>query len=630
MNLLISLNNRSKLGLQQQIRQQMVAAILSGAIPVGKRIISSRKLSQQLNIARNTVTLAYNQLVDEGYLLSFERKGLFVNENILNKLNAGIVSYSTNRPTKTFNDELINNKPHQSKSFWLEKLAIKPENNHAIHCPNDWDNYPYPFIDGVFDSTLYPVKQWQEASRLAFSNINAQHISALNQEDDQRLIEEIRTKILPRRGITAQSNEILMTSGSQNALFLLVQLLSNKKTTVAIEEPGSINLRNCLKLTGCRIHAQKIDEHGMIIDKHLAACQLLFVTPSHQNPTAVTMSQQRREQLMAFAKQQQQLIIEDDSDCERNYFGNPQPALRSIDDNNQVIYVSAIPKAIAPGLDLGFIVADSELIRQAKNLRQLMLGTTNKSIQRTAAFFLFLGYYDAFLTKANKIFQRRWNALRDALNHYLPNSIITMPNQGGTAFWVKCPEKIQIKNLISRAAKQGILIEPVKDYYHKNKNYKADHSQACFRMGVTSIDESNIRTGVAKLAKLIREFSGEQNITLDSYSQKPLNHKQLFQQLAGATLICQTVYGEPCQITVRADGQLSGYAGFEKEDKDTGNWWIEDGCWFRQWKNWSYGEQAGFFIIIEQQHISWFNQNGRLVDTAIIQRAEKPQNNQLV
>ncbi len=621
MNLLISLDSKSKLGLQQQIRQQMVAAILSGSIPVGQRIISSRKLSEQLQVARNTVTLAYNQLIDEGYLNSCERKGLFVNESILNDRSTGIVTQH-NTFTKITSPK--------SKLFWQKKIKIKPNNSNHFHYPSDWDKHPYPFIDGVFDRSLYPVKQWQEASRLAFSNVNAQNMSSLNEEDDSRLIEEIRTKILPRRGIKAQREQILLTSGSQHALYLIIQLLCNKKTTVAVEEPGSISLRNCLKLTECKIHPQKIDKDGMIIDNRIEPCQLVFVTPSHQNPTAITMSQQRREKLMAFAKKYGQLIIEDDSDCERNYFGNPQPALCSLGISNQVIYVSAIPKAIAPGLDVGFIVANPELIIQAKHLRQLMLGNSNKSIQRTAAFFLFLGYYDAFLMKANKIFQRRWNALRDALNHYLPNAILTMPNQGGTAFWVKCPENIHIKQLISRAAKQGILIEPVKDYYYKNKNYKADHSQACFRMGVTSIDESNIRTGVAKLAKLIREFSGDQNITLSSYSQQPLDSKNLFKKLAGATLICQTVYGEPCQIVIRADGKLTGHAGFDKQDQDKGRWWIEDGCWFRQWSSWSYGEQACFFVIIEEQQISWFNQNGRLVDTAIIQTVDYTQKNQLV
>ena len=621
MNLLISLDKNSKLGLQQQIRQQMVAAILSGAIPTGQRIISSRKLSEQLQVARNTVTLAYNQLIDEGYLISFERKGLFVNESILKDRGAGIVT-NQNNSTQA--------QSSQAKQFWQHKIKNKPHNHHHFHYPSDWHKYPYPFIDGVFDCSLYPVKQWQEASRLAFSNVNAQHFSALNEADDSRLIEEIRTKILPRRGINAQSQNILLTSGSQHALFLLVQLLCNKKTNVALEEPGSIKLRKCLELTKCTIHPQKVDKDGMLINKNIAKCELIFVTPSHQNPTAVTMSQRRREKLMDFARKHQQVIIEDDSDCERNYFGNPQPALRSMKNSSHVVYVSAIPQAIAPGLDLGFIVAETALIKQAKNLRQLMLGNSNKSIQRTAAFFLFLGHYDAFLAKANKIFQRRWNALRDALNHYLPNAIITMPNQGGTAFWVKCPENIDIVQLVSRAAKQGILIEPVKDYYYQNKNYQADHSQACFRMGVTSIDENKIRAGVAQLAKLIREFSGKQNITLDRYQHKPLDNQQLFQKLAGATLICQTVYGEPCHIVVRADGKLIGQAGFDKHDQDAGHWWIEDGCWFRQWQNWSYGEQAGFFVIIEQQQISWFNQNGRLVDTAIIQSANSPNNKKLV
>ena len=618
MKLLISLDQHSPLGLQLQIRQKMVAAILSGALPVGERIISSRKLSEELKVARNTVVLAYNQLIDEGYLVSYERKGLFVNEKILPNYNSGIVTNQT---------PITESQASPNKAFWQQKIKVNTANDNQFKCPDDWFNHPYPFIDGVFDSSLYPVKQWQEANRLSLSNINTQRMTSNHLEDDPRLIEEIRTKILPRRGITAQPQEILITSGSQHALYLLINLLSNSETKAAMEEPGSLALRSSLKLIGCHIHAQKTDQHGLLVNSQLSDCQLIFVTPSHQNPTAVTMPIQRRKDLIEQAKEHDQIIIEDDSESERNYFGNPKPALRSLDDEGRVIYVSALPKAIAPSLELGFIVAAPELIKQARRLRYLMFGNTNKAVQRTAAFFLFLGYYDAFMLKVNKIFQQRWYALRDALNHYLPNSILTIPNQGGTAFWVKCPEYISMQNLVSRAAKQGILIEPVKDYYHLKQNYQADHSQACFRLGVTSIDENKIREGIAKLAKLIREFTSTQISTLDGHHLKPLSQKQLFKKLAGATLICQTVYGEPCTINIRADGKLIGQAGENQDDRDKGRWWIEEGCWFRQWQHWSYAEQAGFYVTIEDQHINWFNQNGRLVDTAIIHFADSKSNN---
>jgi GntR family transcriptional regulator/MocR family aminotransferase len=185
-----------------------------------------------------------------------------------------------------------------------------------------------------------------------------------------------------------------------------------------------------------------------------------------------------------------------------------------------------------------------------------------------------------------------------------------------------------MKKLVSRAAKLGVLIEPVKDYYYLKQNYKSDHSQSCFRLGVSSLDESKIRAGIAKLAKLIREFTSTEITTLDVHHFKPMNKNQLFKKLAGATLICQTVYGEPCRIDIKADGKLIGQAGDNHEDCDKGRWWIEEGCWFRQWQNWSYGEQAGFYVTIEDQHINWFNQNGRLVDTAIIQFADSESNNQ--
>lgn len=625
MELLINLDPQSKLGLQNQIRQKLVEAILSGTLPAEEKIISSRKLSKQLSVARNTVVLAYNQLVDEGYLVSQERKGLFVNQRILD----GRIGFSRDH-----------NELKEEQQAWQNKIKIHSGGQRDFIWPADWQNHPFPFIDGYFDASLYPVSQWQEASRLAFGGLQTRQLAASSDADDSMLVEQIRTKLLPRRGINAAREEVLITSGSHHALYLLTQLLCDKDSKVAMENPGSKALRNSLKLTGCQIHPQPIDEQGLLIDQTLQDCQLIFVTPSHQQPTAVTMPMSRRRQLIELANQYDQIIIEDDSECESNYFGSPNPALRSLE-KTRVIYVSALPKALAPGLGLGFIVAPSTLINAARRLRGLMVGNPPKSNQRTAAFFISLGHYDAFMMRIHKIFEKRWNALRDALNHYLPQSILTIPNQGGTAFWVRCPEQVSVQQLVHNASKQGILIEPVTDYYFKQSGKHNIQSDECFRMGVTSIEENKIREGVEKLAQLLRELSGKQKINLEQSEHLPLSKHQLKEQLTGATLICKTVYGAPCTIELLSDGKMTGRAGHADEEYDTGRWWVEGERWFRQWQHWAYGEQAGFFITVDQlpenslkngthihesvryQEICWYNEKGRLIDTAIIQLVQK-------
>jgi len=625
MEFLISIDPESNQGLQNQIRQKLVEAILSGAIPSGERIISSRKLSKQLQVARNTVVLAYNQLIDEGYLVSRERSGLYVNKKILE----GRIGFDHDRS---------NNKCEQK--LWNRKIKISGVAQQQFLWPADWQNHPYPFIDGYFDASLYPISQWQEASRLAFGGLQTRQIEASSSADDSMLVEQVRTKILPRRGISATRE---VTSGSQHAIYLLTQLFCDKQTKVVMENPGSKALRSSLALTHCQVKPQPIDEKGLIIDNNLKKAKLIFVTPSHQQPTAVTMPVKRRQQLIALANKFDQVIIEDDSECESNYLGEPKPALKSLG-GERVIYVSALPKALAPGLGLGFIVAPPTVINEARRLRRLMVGNPPKSNQRTAAFFISLGHYDAFMMRIHKIFKDRWNALRDALNHYLPQSILTIPNQGGTAFWVKCPPEVAVHQLVKNAANQGILIEPVDDYYFDLSGDALSQMEVCFRMGVTSLEEPKIREGVEKLAKLIRELSGGEFASLDSSLTKPLNRQQLLEKLVGSTLICKTVYGAPCTIELRANGKMVGYAGHSNEDYDTGRWWVDGDMWYRQWKKWAYAEQAGFFVTLGQpdqnneqgesssfkeachqsashQSISWFNQRGRLVDTAIIQCA---------
>jgi len=600
---LIFLDPKSKLNLQSQIRQKLVEGILNGAFPTASKLPSSRKLAEQLSVARNTVVLAYEQLIDEGYLESRQRSGVFVNEHILE----GRVGFQ-GKPSDNSGED----------PRWNKRIRLKTRPGTEFHWPANWQRYPFPFIDGLYDSSLYPTTQWREAGRMALgARIIDEGEGEEGHADHPALIEEIRTKMLPRRGITASADEILITLGGQNAHYLLTRLLIDAGTTVAMEEPGNPVVRNLLDQTDAIVNKCPVDEHGMVINNRLNNAQIIYVTPSHQIPTAVTMPNQRRQALLHQAAVNDQLIIEDDLEHENNYLGQPHPALRGMDKDNRVVYLSALPKVLAPGLRIGFIVAAPELIRQARRLRQVVIGRPSMITQRTAAYFLSLGHYDAFMARLHKTMGDRWEALRQALNHYLRDIEIELPTQGGTALWVRCPKEIEIKELVAEAAKRGILLEPDNHFYSDRQ-----HPGSNFRLGVTGIPEDNIRDGINQLTKLIREMCTDQIQQIDPNDRQLLNAKQLQEALSGATVMTRTFYGGPCTIELHENGTMTGVSGHTDEENDSGKWWLEGDTWCRQWNEWGYGDISKLQITLNGDHIRWWRPGGRLVDSGIIHRKE--------
>ena len=598
---LIYLDPDSDLNLQSQIRQKLVEAIMLGTFPPGRKLPSSRKLADQLSVARNTVVLVYQQLVDEEYLVSRERSGIYVNEKILE----GRVGFE-GKPTKNIS---IN-------SEWRQRFKGSLSAHQEFTAPPNWQQYPFPFIDGQFDSSLYPIKEWREASRLALGvrEIN-QWASETGDADDPMLIEEIRTKILPRRGIQAGPDEILITVGTQHALYLVTQLLVDSTVSVAVEEPGYPQLRQLLAQRGAPLVHQPVDKEGMIVDNKLDDCKIICVTPSHQTPTAVTMSMERRTALLKKAAKHDQLIIEDDYEFESNFLGHPHPALRSIDTENRVIYMSCLSKVLSPGLRLGFMVAAPEVISEARKLSRLMVRHPPLNNQRTAAFFLSLGYYDTFLMHLHETFEKRWIALRRAVNYYMLPYVEIAPAQGGTSLWIRVSRDVNMKYLVQEAAKRGILIEPMDHYYAASSV-----SENYFRMGVTSIPDDRIREGVDKLRDLIHDLTINKIESLDDAQGKRLVDDELHTVLVGTTMLTTVAYGAPCTIELCTDGTLIGKAGYANEDCDTGRWWIEGEQWYRQWSRWAWADVGVYRVVMEDERFKLFDEQGRLIDQGVLRK----------
>ena len=483
---LFHLPPHSTLTLQAQVRAMLVGAILDGHIPSGAPVPSPRKLAEQIRVARNTVVLAYQQLVDEGYLIARERSGYYVAEDIL----MGRVS----RPEPS-------SAAGHAKVDWTARLPDRLAQLRNIVKPRDWQRYPYPFIYGQLDPQLFPSDDWRECCRQALSTLAIQDWAPDHfDSDDPLLIEQLHTRLLPRRGIWATPEEILVTIGAQHALYILASLLFSGKT-VGIEEPGYPDARNIFSLHAERIVPLPVDEQGLIINERLDNCDYVYVTPSHQSPSTATLPLERRRALLQRAEQADFIVIEDDYESETNYAGQPIPALKSLDSAERVIYVGSLSKVLAPGLRLGYMVGSEELIYEARGLRRLMLRHPPANNERAIALFIARGHHDSLIRRLNHAFEPRWRVLGEALRHYLPESA-RIPSFGGTSYWVQGPNDLDCRRLQREAAQQGILIEPGDVFFMVEPaplNF--------FRLGFSAISVDRIETGVKKLAELLRSQS---------------------------------------------------------------------------------------------------------------------------
>ncbi|MDN3521597.1 PLP-dependent aminotransferase family protein [Halomonas ramblicola] len=468
--------------LQQQLREQIARAILDGHIPLDEALPSSRKLARELHIARNTVMLAYEQLLDDGYLVAKSRSGYFVNPEILE----GRVE----KPER-LNDIEADRLP------WEELLTMRPSQQQTINKPSDWPRYDYPFIYGQIDPELFPTQHWRECSRDSMSvpAIRSWSVDHLN-DDDPLLIEQIHKRLLPRRGVWASPDEILVTVGAQQALWIASMLLLKAGRRFGIENPGYVDMYNIARTFTDDIRLLPVDEQGMRPEPPISDCQLVYVTPSHQAPTTVTMPLERRRALLDLAEIDNFLIIEDDYESETNYLDNPTPALKSLDRHNRVIYVGSLSKTLAPGLRLGYMVGPPALIREARALRRLMLRHPPTNNQRAVALFLDRGYHDALLRQIHQVFHSRWQCMGDALARHMPQSSVPS-TYGGSCFWIQGPAGLDCHELRRLAREQSILIECGDIHFFDRPRTEF------FRLGFSAIAEKRIEPGIERLAALI-------------------------------------------------------------------------------------------------------------------------------
>jgi GntR family transcriptional regulator/MocR family aminotransferase len=497
-NQLIQLSFHGKVGLQAQIREMLVAAILDGHIPVGVALPSTRVLAGQLGVARNTVALAYELLVNEGYLITKSRSGHYVNPEIV----AGRAALP---PAPALRDVAPG-------TDWTARVTGGLAKQRNIVKPRDWQRYPFPFIYGQFDPALLPLPGWRECSLQATSVSEVRGWAGdLIDGDDQLLIEQIQTRLLVRRGVFATPDEILVTVGAQHALFLLATLLVTANTTVGIENPGYPDARNIFASRTQHVVPLPLDDYGLALSPALGRCDYVYVTPSHQCPTNVTMPLGRRHALLEWARANDRVLIEDDYEIELGLEGRAQPALTSLDRSNHVVYVSSLSKTLAPGIRSGFIVGHRDLIRELRALRRLMIRHPAANNQRSVGLFLAMGHHDALLRRLRQAYAERAQRVALALRAHLPG-VRFRTVAGASSCWLAFPAGVDTRVLADAAARRGVLIEPGDVFFAAGADVAAPANHA--RLGFASIDASRIEPGIAMLAAALADTTSEARLAL--------------------------------------------------------------------------------------------------------------------
>ena len=468
--------------LQQQIQQLVAEGILSGRFRAGEKLPSSRKLAAHLGVSRITVTLAYNELMADDYLSSAGRSGYFVSEN-------------APEPPQ------VSPRSSADTVDWSRAIGNRFSGNLQVEKPVDWRTYKYPFNYGQVDPTLFDRQNWRLCAVRALGQRDFDSLTADQMDrDDPQLVEFIARHTLPRRGILANSDEILITVGAQNALWLAAQVLLTQRRTATHEDPCYPGLRAILRQSRCHCVEVPVDADGLQPDLIPPETDVVFTTPSHQCPTAATMPVTRRKELLRRASEDDFLIVEDDYEFEMSFLKPPSPALKSLDDDGRVIYVGSFSKSLFPGLRLGYLVGPAPFFREARALRTSVLRHPPGHMQRTAAYFLSLGHYDALVRRLRNTFHDRRTLMDKALSDY-GLTVAGAGAFGGSSYWMRAPNGIDTTELAARLRQKSVLIEAGAAFCEaERREYKH------YRLAYSSISATQIAPGVALIAKEIEQM----------------------------------------------------------------------------------------------------------------------------
>lgn len=476
--------------LRVQIIEQIRHMIENNLVESGSHIPSSRKLAELLGVSRVTVYQAYCELQAMGYLQS--KPGSY---NVVQKRQRE-AEYNP-EPNSILQWDKISNPGLETvyKSF---RSSAK---YNAADKPGK-DSVNFSSLEP--DPRLFPIKEFTRSINLTLSYYGS---NALNYGAHKGFLplREYLAKRFRLHGISVSEKEILITNGAQQGIDLILRLLSGTGKTVIIESPTYGILIPLLKLHNVKVESIPMLSDGMdlialekILKKKSAA--FIYTMPNFHNPTGITTNHQHREKLLQLCLKYKTPLVEDGFEEDLKYYGKVDLPIKSIDENNIVIYVGTFSKALFPGLRIGWITAAGECIERLTCLKRYSDLSSGNLSQAAIYHFCEQGYYDLHLKRLHRVYKKRMEIALKTMDQCLPKEVKWTKPAGGYLIWVEIPLKLDALQFKTYFNSNGVSVSPGYNYF--NKPGKSEF----FRISISAMDEKEINEGIERLAAVLKKI----------------------------------------------------------------------------------------------------------------------------
>jgi GntR family transcriptional regulator / MocR family aminotransferase len=475
----------------RSLYRQLKAAILDGRLTAGAKLPATRHSATFFGISRNTAVEVYEKLQNEGYVVTRLGSGTYVADRIPAPPSQALPH--DERPPD-----------HRLNEFWL-----RPEITSAMGFWRDWPDRPTPpsklpsvdFRPALLDSRLFPFEVFRRVSAQQLRRLEkkpASFKSAQGNQGNYYLRAAIIKHIAITRAVVCQLDDILVTSGAQQAFDLLARaLVTAGKTVVAIEDPGYPPMRVAFAAAGAKVVPVGIDDEGLLVEQLPPDVGVICVCPSHQFPLGVAMSTRRRKALIEFARNRGAVVVEDDYDGEFRYDGSPLEALRTPDAADVVFYVGTFSKCMLPALRLGFIVAPDWAMRTLVAAKNCLDWHCSTPVQMGVAGFIAQGHLARHVRKMRDIYKRRRQLLLNSLQRDFAEWLEPIPSFYGMHIAAIARTSVDLDSMAEGLLRNNVKIHAMSRYY------VGPRTRAGLIFGYGAVDIPEIALGLSSLRRAL-------------------------------------------------------------------------------------------------------------------------------
>ncbi|REC54325.1 PLP-dependent aminotransferase family protein [Chryseobacterium piscium] len=481
----ILINRSSEISIYMQISNQLINAIQRGFLPFGIKLPGTRALSIILNVHRNTIVAAYEELFAQGWVESLPNKGTFV------------IGKNQEKPFQ-IKDFEKNNLEHYPKSTGF---SFKTSN--ILDNPFEYSNCEYIFNDGVPDIRLTQI---DHHSRIYSSILKrkAHKIGQYNQDGSEFFKKNLSEFLNLSRGLPISKNNLLITRSTEMSIYIVSEILLSAGDVVLVGELSYFSVNMIFQKAGVKIQPISIDEEGINVEEVREACKkqkirMLYLTPHHHYPTTVTLSAKRRLELLNLANEFGFIILEDDYDYDFHYDKSPILPLASADTNGMVIYIGSFGKSLVPGFRTGFIVAPENLMIEMRKYLGIIDRQGDVLMEHVLGEMIAEGEINRYLKKSLKIYQERRDYFVSLLEQNLGEYIDFQKPSGGLAVWMKWKIPVNLMQLSRNCAQNNLFIP--KTLLYQNKNLTA------MRLGFGNLNLTEMDKSIEILSENIKLLS---------------------------------------------------------------------------------------------------------------------------